>query len=142
MRWENRSKQRCVNNQYCLLAQKIIDLVIKDSVKCDSVRAREYMAQGIDTDYFRLLCDGVGYDFEEVKKAVLTGSVLGRKKEKGKGKRKSDTEEIITMFNAGFKVREIAEVLGRPPRSLWGIISWGRKKGYIKPARIIHKKKH
>lgn len=41
-----------------------------------------------------------------------------------------------------FKVREIAEVLGRPPRSLWGIISWGRKKGYIKPARIIHKKKH
>lgn len=141
MRWENRSKQRCVNNQYCLLAQKIIDLAIKDSVKCDSVKAREYMAKGIDTDYFRLLCDGVGYDFEEVKKAVLTGSVLGRKKEKGKGKRKSDTEEIITMFNAGFKVREIAEVLGRPPRSLWGIISWGRKKGYIKPARI-HKKKH
>ena len=139
MRWEIRSKQRCVNNQYCLLAQKIIDLAIKDSIKCDSVKAREYMAQGIDTDYFRLLCDCVGYDFEEVKKAVLTGSVLGRKKEKRK--RKSDTEEIITMFNSGFKVREIAEVLGRPSRSLWGIISWARKKGYIKPARIIHKKK-
>ena len=142
MRWENISKQRCVNNQYCLLAQKIIDQAIKDSVTCDSVKAREYMAQGIDTDYFRFLCDGVGYDFEVVKKAVLTGSVSGGKKEKKKEKKKSDTEEIITMFNAGLKVREIAEVLGRPSRSLWGIISWARKKGYIKPARIIHKKKH
>ena len=140
MRWENRSKQRCVNNQYCLLAQKIIDLAIKDSIKCDSVKARQYMAREIDTDYFRLLCDGVGYEFNEIQKAILSGSVLEKDKKK-KTKRKSDTEEIITMFNAGFKVREIAEVLGRPPRSLWGIISWARKKGYIKPARIIHKKK-
>lgn len=141
MRWENRSKQRCVNNQYCLLAQKIIDLAIKDSIKCDSVKARQYMAREIDTDYFRLLCDGVGYNFNEIQKAILSGSVLEKDKKK-KTKKKSDTEEIITMFNAGFKVREIAEVLGRPPRSLWGIISWARKKGYIKPARIIHKKKH
>lgn len=99
------------------------------------------MAREIDTDYFRLLCDGVGYNFNEIQKAILSGSVLEKDKKK-KTKKKSDTEEIITMFNAGFKVREIAEVLGRPPRSLWGIISWARKKGYIKPARIIHKKKH